>query len=1231
MKCFSDVDPANRDRGTSSARLCAAWLFLVTLPIAAPLRAQQLTATGHLPTLTRIADIRRLTDNEANRGYPVRLQAVVTYFAAANPYLLPGERYSLFRVPDMFVQDATAGIFVSVPRGGASVQPGQLIEIEGVTESPDFSPQIGKPRWRVIGQALLPVPKRVSFERLASTAEDSQFVSVQGIVRGADKQGGQLLLDVAVSGGSLRAIVPEFSAAALETLPDAEVRIRGVCGALFNQKNQLIGVLLYAAGLHEVQIIRPAPPEPFAAVLRPLSSLQRFTAEGLSGHRIHVRGVVVFQQPGRLLYISDGRNGLRVETRQSIGLRSGDIVDVLGFPHLADFKPILQDATFQRRGTGPPPQPLDLTAKQLLEGDYDSTLVSIKARLLEKSLLPEQQTLLLEAGGLMFNAALEGLKSDSSLASLREGSHVRVVGICVVQKGRNGQNQSFRLLVDEPADIILVSQAPWWTLHRALGAVGTMILAVIVTFTWVAVLRRRVNQQTALIRQKYEQETLLEENYRRLFTYHPHPMWVFDLQTYRFLAVNEAAVAHYGYSLEEFLAMTIFQVRPSVEIPRLRQILVQFAEGLPACGRWTHQKKDGTLIEVEVASHELSFAAKPARLVVATDVTERERAKRLDRHRRNVVELIAQTQPLDQIMRGLIDMVEGQAPGLVVSVLQFGEARFSYLASSLPQGIVQATDGVVTHLSAERTEDRVAFPWGSIVGSEETDPFWSALRDAALREGLQTCWSAPIIRSAGRILGAFAVCHRDVRDPTAAELELIDMAGQLAALAIEQRQLHDRLLFQAHHDLLTGLPNRLLLNDRLEQCLARAQRDSTGFAVLQIDLDRFKLINDSLGHGAGDTLLQAVSDRLKCRVRQTDTLARVGGDEFTLLLTDLKRPESAREVAEEVLAALQKPFEIQGSEIFVGSSIGIAIYPHDATDPNTLIQKADAAMYRAKATGKNRWHGFVPEIEPRANRLELDSDLHRALDRKELELFYQPMFNTAAGSLASMEALLRWRHPRFGLVPPSQFIPIAEESGLIVEIGSWVLREACRQLCKWQQAVIDDCKVSVNVSAVQFVRDDFVKMVSSVLAETGLRAASLELELTESVVMHDLELSARKMAELRTLGVSMAIDDFGTGYSALSYLQQLPVDFLKIDWTFVQEISSGTNPPLLIQGIVTLAHNLGIKVTAEGVETEQQLAALRQLGCDQVQGYLLGRPLPVSEAIFISRLDHRWEPVALAI
>ena len=393
---------------------------------AAALHCQQSRAAmDGLPTLNRVEQIRRLTRDEANRGYPVWLQAVVTYYTATGPRLLPLEFYSSAQ-PDMFIQDSTAGIWVHVPPGGPTAIPGQLIEIEGITEEPDFGQEITRPRWRVISQAPMPIAHRPSFDRMAATTEDAQWVEVEGIVRTVEAQSGFHLLEVAVSGGRLRAVVPEIDQSLPERLPDAEVRIRGVGGALFTRKNQLIGVLLYVPSLEELHVTQPARADPYAGAVQPISSLQQFTPEGVSGHRIHVRGAVSFQRPGSFLYISDGTTGLRVETNQSTALRAGDVVDVLGFPHLSKLRPMLDDATVRLIFHGSPLAPTVVPGKQLLEGEYDSALVSIEARLLEKSLLPGRQTLILQTDGLIVNASMEAAQPDPALYSLPDGSRIRI-------------------------------------------------------------------------------------------------------------------------------------------------------------------------------------------------------------------------------------------------------------------------------------------------------------------------------------------------------------------------------------------------------------------------------------------------------------------------------------------------------------------------------------------------------------------------------------------------------------------------------------------------------------------------------------------------------------------------------------------------------------------------------------------------------------------------------------
>lgn len=456
------------------------------------------------------------------------------------------------------------------------------------------------------------------------------------------------------------------------------------------------------------------------------------------------------------------------------------------------------------------------------------------------------------------------------------------------------------------------------------------------------------------------------------------------------------------------------------------------------------------------------------------------------------------------------------------------------------------------------------------------------------------------------------------------QLSLLTGFAQLASIALdnarlynaaqqelaERKRVEDILRYLAYHDTLTDLPNRTLFNDRLSVALNQAKRNNSNFAVMFLDLDYFKMVNDTLGHDVGDRLLKGIASKLSNLLRKGDTISRIGGDEFTILLHGINHAEDAAMVAQKIIDTLREPWVVGVHEFHITTSIGIALYPNDGEDQETLIKNADAAMYQAKQNGRNNFQFYTPAMNARAiYRLELENHLRKALERKEFVIHYQPQVEISTGLILGIEALIRWQHPEWGLISPAEFIPIAEDTGLILSIGEWVIRTACQQAKRWQDQGFPPLRVSVNLSARQFQQPNLVLKVADILSETGLDPRWLELEITESIAMKDVEFTGKMLFELRKMGITIAIDDFGTGYSSLSYLKRLPIDIIKIDRSFIRDITTDPDDASIVSTIIVLARNLKMQVIAEGVETEEQLAFLRKQNCDQMQGYLFSKPL----------------------
>ena len=567
------------------------------------------------------------------------------------------------------------------------------------------------------------------------------------------------------------------------------------------------------------------------------------------------------------------------------------------------------------------------------------------------------------------------------------------------------------------------------------------------------------------------------------------------------------------------------------------------------------------------------------------------RAEQLEQERVRILEMAGRNEPLLEILNALVSVIQKQLPDSVacISIIQDGRLR-EVVAPDLPARFLEVT-----------------YSPGAIVQPVDPGP----RREQALACGLVSYWSQELFSSPGVQIGGVDVYLDKNSSLGEAPPTLLEGFAKLTGIVIQHHEMFEQLKFLAMCDSLTDLPNRRVFQDRLQQAILRAQRGHEKIAVLLIDLDRFKQVNDLLGHRVGDALLREVAQRAGGCLRKSDTLARIGGDEFTVLLNPVESVEGAERALRRIVQALRAPLTILDHKITVSASIGLSVYPEHGEDPTTLVRNADLAMYDAKRRGKNGWQTYVPELGVALlQKMSIEKALERAIENGELQLLYQAQTDLKR-RLTGAEALIRWHNPELGQVAPLTFIPLAEESGLIVSVGAWVLEQACCQAASWIKGGLPIGRMAVNISARQLGQAGFMDGVRSALERSGLRPDCLELELTETALMHNLGDCMSRLQGLRDLGVSVAIDDFGTGYSSLSYLQKLPVSRVKIDQSFVHGItdhSQGTLP--LIRAIVDLAHGLGLTVLAEGVETERQLEALATAGCDLVQGYLIHRPEP---------------------
>lgn len=704
-------------------------------------------------------------------------------------------------------------------------------------------------------------------------------------------------------------------------------------------------------------------------------------------------------------------------------------------------------------------------------------------------------------------------------------------------------------------------------LSWAAGVAGLLFAALLQT------LMLGMTGRTAIIQRKNEDLKASEDRYQRLFNDSPLPIWLYDEASLGFLMVNDRAVSHYGWSRRAFLGITVGDLLPPDERPLFKRGITRQTDEFTR--EYRHIRHDGSIIDVVVRSSPVRYEGLRARLEVVQDITQ-ERENRAQR-------LLAEK------------VFDNSGEAIVITD---GEGR------------ILSTNPAFSRITGYRREEVTGRNMRILSSGRHGQMFYQDMWHRLLTDHQ---WQGEIWnrRKNGEIypewLTVAAVLDRDDGGT------ITHYVGSFSDIT-EQKAAREQIEFLAYHDPLTRLPNRLLGKDRVHQAIGYAHRYGRRTVVMFLDIDNFKLINDTYGHGTGDALLQEVADRLQHSVREEDTVSRLSGDEFLIVLNNIQDKSAITGICEKLMERLSEAFVFEGGQVAVSVSIGIAVYPDDGTDVDTLLKNADTALYEAKKTGRRTYRFFDMSMNTdMVTYVQKRNALHLALNRGELELYYQPLMHLRTGKLVGVEALLRWNHPELGLQYPGEFIPTAEESGLIVPISEWVLREACRQTMAWRTAGLVLDVVTVNLSAVQFHRSKVDQLVIEILKETGLPPGCLELELTESTLIQHVEHVISTLRRLKSHGIRLSIDDFGTGYSSLSYLKRLDVDRLKIDRSFVNDIVHNSEGRAIVEAMIRIARSLNLKTTAEGVEQDDVRTTLLELGCDEVQGFYFSEPLTAED------------------